>query len=82
MKQARIGEVYHPVENTEYAYVVVRADREVDRVWCLILWSNVGLGSALAAGRLFDEPLSQFESELEGGVIKRFACRPKSVKVG
>lgn len=82
LKRAKPGAVYHPKDNSDYGYVVVRADREKDRLWCLILWSRVSHDSKLAAGRLFDEPLSRFEEMLNDGIIKRFAPRPKQGKKG
>lgn len=69
MKEAKLGTVYRPKGNPDYAYVAVRLERVDNTIVCLQLWSNGGA----KPGQVWVEPLNEFEKMLNDGEIRRYA---------
>ncbi len=71
--RTKLGAVYHPRGNPDYAYVVVSLEEPTEKLpegrlkW-LLLWSNA---SNLKPGALHDESLRGFEQLLQGGEVVR-----------
>ncbi len=68
MRALKLGAVYHPDGNPDYAYVVVHMSD--DRITCLLLWSN---SSRYPAGHVWDEPLDGFKESIQRRAIRRIA---------
>lgn len=64
----KLGAVYRPRGNPDYAYALVRLDEE--QVECLMLWANCQLAS-VQPGKTWTEARSSFEESVVGGDVQR-----------
>jgi hypothetical protein len=68
VRPLKLGAVYRPRGNPDYAYVTVRL--EEDQVECLMLWSNSSAEWA-QPGRTWREARSSFEASVRDGSVQR-----------